>query len=99
MPFLEVKPAYDELRVAFDTAYRRMMDSGWYVLGKATWLAASYASAIPVRVEPDPSYGVGIALLMHLEFLLSHPRALIRGTAAPDPASAPCVWQISLKCC
>ena len=34
VPFLELKPAYDELRVGFDAAYRRVMDSGWYVLGK-----------------------------------------------------------------
>jgi dTDP-4-amino-4,6-dideoxygalactose transaminase len=34
VPFLGLKPAYDELRVGFDAAYRRVMDSGWYVLGK-----------------------------------------------------------------
>ena len=54
VPFLELKPAYDELRVAFDAAYRRVMDSGWYVLGKVTWLAVFYAGATPVPVEPDP---------------------------------------------
>ena len=32
--FLELKPAYDELRAELDTAYRRVMDSGWYVLAK-----------------------------------------------------------------
>src|SRR5205823_8865305 len=48
VPFLELKPAYDELRVGFDAAYRRVMDSGWYVL------AVSYAGATPVPVEPAP---------------------------------------------
>ena len=33
IPFLELKPAYDELRGEFDAAYRRVMDSGWYLLG------------------------------------------------------------------
>jgi len=34
VPFLELKPGYDELRAELDTAYRRVMDSGWYVQGK-----------------------------------------------------------------
>lgn len=34
VPFLHLKPAYDELRSEFDAAYRRVMDSGWYLLGK-----------------------------------------------------------------
>jgi dTDP-4-amino-4,6-dideoxygalactose transaminase len=33
VPFLELKPAYDELRADLDAAYRRVMDSGWYLLG------------------------------------------------------------------
>jgi dTDP-4-amino-4,6-dideoxygalactose transaminase len=34
VPFLELKPAYDELRSEFDAAYHRVMDSGSYLLGK-----------------------------------------------------------------
>jgi dTDP-4-amino-4,6-dideoxygalactose transaminase len=34
IPFLELKPTYDELRDEFDAAYHRVMDSGWYLLGK-----------------------------------------------------------------
>ena len=34
VPFLELKPAYEELRAGFDAAYQRVMDSGWYLLGK-----------------------------------------------------------------
>jgi dTDP-4-amino-4,6-dideoxygalactose transaminase len=34
VPFLELKPAYDELRDELDAAYHRVMDSGWYLLGK-----------------------------------------------------------------
>jgi len=33
-PFLELKPAYDELKAEFDAAYHRVMDSGWYLLGR-----------------------------------------------------------------
>jgi dTDP-3-amino-3,4,6-trideoxy-alpha-D-glucose transaminase len=34
VPFLELKPAYDELRTECDAAYRRVMDSGWYLFGR-----------------------------------------------------------------
>jgi dTDP-4-amino-4,6-dideoxygalactose transaminase len=34
VPFLELKPAYLELREEFDEAYRRVMDSGRYLLGR-----------------------------------------------------------------
>jgi dTDP-4-amino-4,6-dideoxygalactose transaminase len=104
VPFLELKPGYEELRGEFDAAYHRVMDSGSFLLGKeleqfegefavycqadycvgvgngldalhlilrayeigvgdevivpsntfiATWLAVSYAGAIPVPVEPN----------------------------------------------
>jgi dTDP-4-amino-4,6-dideoxygalactose transaminase len=33
VPFLELKPTYDELRGQFDAAYHRVMDSGRYLLG------------------------------------------------------------------
>ncbi len=34
VPFLELKPTYLELKVELDAAYHRIMDSGWYLLGK-----------------------------------------------------------------
>lgn len=34
IPFLELKPSYLELKEGFDAAYHRVMDSGWYLLGK-----------------------------------------------------------------
>jgi dTDP-4-amino-4,6-dideoxygalactose transaminase len=34
VPFLELKPAYVELRAELDQAYRRVMESGWYILGE-----------------------------------------------------------------
>ena len=33
VPFLELKPAYEELRAGFDAAYQRVMNSGRYLLG------------------------------------------------------------------
>jgi dTDP-4-amino-4,6-dideoxygalactose transaminase len=32
--FLDLKAAYDELQLGIDAAYRRVMDSGWYLLGQ-----------------------------------------------------------------
>lgn len=104
VPFLDLKPAYFELQDQLDGAYRRVMESGCFVLGDeldafelefarycgvkhcvgmgngldalhlllracdigegdevivpshtyiATWLAVSYAGAVPTPVEPD----------------------------------------------
>ena len=36
IPFLELKPTYLELREEMDAAYRRVMESGWYLLGAET---------------------------------------------------------------
>ncbi len=106
VPFLDLKTPYRELQSEMDSAYRRVMESGWYILGEevesferefsaycgvgycigvgnglealhlilraynigpgdeviipantyiATWLAVSYAGAVPIPVEPDPS--------------------------------------------
>ena len=34
IPFLDIKSAYAELKPELDAAYHRVMDSGWFVLGK-----------------------------------------------------------------
>jgi dTDP-4-amino-4,6-dideoxygalactose transaminase len=34
VPFLDLKPAYRELQVELDAVWRRVMDSGWYILGE-----------------------------------------------------------------
>ncbi|WCJ59696.1 DegT/DnrJ/EryC1/StrS family aminotransferase [Fontisphaera persica] len=34
VPFLELKPTYEELKPELDAAYHRVMDSGWYLLGQ-----------------------------------------------------------------
>jgi dTDP-4-amino-4,6-dideoxygalactose transaminase len=33
VPFLELEPAYNELRAELDAAFHRVMESGWYLLG------------------------------------------------------------------
>lgn len=34
IPFLDLKPQYEELKPEFDLAYQRVMDSGWYILSE-----------------------------------------------------------------
>ena len=34
IPFLDLKSAYAELKPELDAAYARVMESGWFVLGK-----------------------------------------------------------------
>jgi dTDP-3-amino-3,4,6-trideoxy-alpha-D-glucose transaminase len=34
VPFLDLKPAYRELQTELDGAWRRIMESGWYILGE-----------------------------------------------------------------
>src|SRR5436853_7845102 len=34
IPFLDLKAPYRELQVELDAAYRRVMESGWYILGE-----------------------------------------------------------------
>src|SRR5579859_6353525 len=34
IPFLDLKPTHDAIRAELDHAYRRVMDSGWFVLGR-----------------------------------------------------------------
>lgn len=55
IPFLDVKAAYLELQVPIDQAIRRVMDSGWYVLGAevatfeqeyAAWVGARYCVGV-----------------------------------------------------
>ncbi len=50
IPFLELKPACDELRADLDAAYRRVMDSGWFLLGKELEsFEAEYARSLGVK--------------------------------------------------
>jgi dTDP-4-amino-4,6-dideoxygalactose transaminase len=48
--FLNLKSTYIELENELDSAYRRVMESGWYILGKEVELfEQEYAAFIGVR--------------------------------------------------
>ncbi|MDP3071577.1 MAG: DegT/DnrJ/EryC1/StrS family aminotransferase [Opitutaceae bacterium] len=50
VPILELKPAYEELRPELDAAYRRVMESGWLLLGKELEAFESeYAASVGVK--------------------------------------------------
>ena len=50
VPILDLKPAYEELRTELDAAYRRVMESGWVLLGKELEAFESeYAMSVGVR--------------------------------------------------
>lgn len=50
VPFLELKATYDELKDDLDAAYRRVMDSGWFIFGKELEaFEGAYAQAVGTR--------------------------------------------------
>ncbi len=72
VPFLELKPTYDELKPEFDAAYHRVMDSGWYLLGReleafeaefATYCEANYCIGVANGLDAlhliVRAYGIG----------------------------------------
>ncbi len=56
VPFLELKPGYDELRGELDDAYHRVMDSGSYLLGKEL---EQYESEFATYCQADYCVGLG----------------------------------------
>ena len=64
VPFLELLPAYDELRAELDAAYHRVMDSGWYLLGNEL---EQFEAEFAAYCETDFCVGVGNGLdALHL---------------------------------
>ena len=56
VPILDLKPACDELRADLDAAYRRVMDSGWLLLGRELEaFEAEYAASV------GASHCIGVA--------------------------------------
>lgn len=50
VPILDLKPAYEELRTEIDAAYRRVMESGWLLLGRELEaFEAEYAASVGVK--------------------------------------------------
>ena len=55
IPFLDLTAAHEELRADLDAAYRRVLDSGWFVLGREVEaFEAEFAAFCGVR------HGIGI---------------------------------------
>ena len=59
IPFLELKPGYEEFREEFDAAYHRVMDSGWYLLGHEL---EAFESEFAAYCGVKHSFGVGNGL-------------------------------------
>ncbi|TWU32599.1 DegT/DnrJ/EryC1/StrS family aminotransferase [Novipirellula artificiosorum] len=59
VPFLELKPAYLELKSEFDAAYHRVMESGWYLLGAEV---KAFESEYAAYCETDHCVGVANGL-------------------------------------
>lgn len=72
VPILELKPTYLELKDEFDEAYHRVMDSGWYLMGReveafeeeyAAYVGTKYCVAVgngldAIRLALE-AYGIG----------------------------------------
>lgn len=64
IPFLELKPTYDELKAEIDEAYHRVMDSGWYLLGREL---EAFEAEFAAYCETDHCIGVANGLdALHL---------------------------------
>lgn len=64
IPFLDLKAPYYELKEEFDAAYRRVMESGWYVLGVEV---DAFESEFASYCEAKHCIGVGNGLdALHL---------------------------------
>jgi len=64
IPFLDLKAPYRELKDELDAAYRRVMESGWYILGKEV---EAFESEFAEYCEVKHCIGVGNGLeALHL---------------------------------
>ena len=55
IPFLDMKSVYGELKPELDAAYARVMESGWFVLGKEVEsFESEYAAFCGTRGRPRP---------------------------------------------
>lgn len=64
IPFLDLKSPYLELKDELDAAYRRVMESGWYILGKEV---EAFESEFATYCESKYCIGVGNGLeALHL---------------------------------
>src|SRR5215213_10124834 len=62
VPFLDMKSPYRELKDELDTAYHRVMESGWYILGEEVE-AFEQEFAAYCKVKHSISVGNGLEAL------------------------------------
>ncbi len=80
VPFLDLKAPYHELKDELDSAYRRVMDSGWFIMGTEV---QSFEREFAVYCNAKHCIGVGNGLeALHL-ILLAY------GIGAGDEVSVP----------
>jgi len=147
IPFYDIGKSYKELKSEIDSAVARVLNSGWYILGKevssfekdfaeyigtkycvgtsngldalflvlkawdigegdevivpsntyiATWLAVSYAGAIPIPVEPDiRTFNIDPALIK--EKITKRTKAIIPVHLYGMPADMDSIMELSKK--
>ena len=79
IPFLDMKSVYAELKSELDAAYARVMESGWYVLGKEVEAENILKEAFDI----DP-FNVRVSnTLKVLDVLAACPRVPVRLPALP----------------
>lgn len=59
VPFFDLKAPYLELKEEFDAAYQRVMESGWYILGREV---EAFEQEFAVYCETKYCVGVGNGL-------------------------------------
>lgn len=59
IPFLDLQSPYQELKIELDEAYQRVMDSGWYILGKEV---AAFENEFSAYCGTNHCVGVGNGL-------------------------------------
>src|SRR3954471_8790874 len=81
VPILDLKPAYEELRDELDAAYHRVMESGWFLLGKELeTFEAEYARSIGVK------HCIGVANGLEAMQLILMARGVGRGDEVIVPS-------------
>ncbi len=64
IPFLDIKASYKEVEEELDAAYRKVMDSGWYILGQEV---EAFENEFATFCETEYCIGVGNGLdALHL---------------------------------
>jgi dTDP-4-amino-4,6-dideoxygalactose transaminase len=101
VPFLDLHAAYLELQDELDAAYRRVVDSGWYILGEEV---ERFESELAAYCDADHCIGVGNGLdALHLilraygigpgdEIIVPSNTYIATWLAVSQVGATPCRW-------